>query len=210
MKKHYKLVSKYSLLFIILTFGTANLPGQTTNKSQEKVIYLSPLPGSSLVTPQSNIIIRFSGKKSPFINTATFFNVYGSVSGKHTGNVILAEDQTTLLFKPDQPFALNEKVTVKLNNSAITLSWHKSQLSEFSFYTSKSNLNAFYKPALINESEFANNIRPGNNKQKPLEQMKLNKNTALPSDFPVLTVDEQKSFNIQDVLDKLNKVFADI
>ena len=189
MKQHYKLISKYSLFFIILTFGTANLPAQTTNKPQEKVIYLSPLPGSRYVTPQSNIIIRFAEKVSPFINTSNFFNVNGSVSGNHSGRVILAENQTALLFRPDRPFAYNEKVTVTLNTPDITLNRHNSQLTEFTFSTSKNDLNTFYKPNLIDGSEIINNLNTANYAQKFSERAKLNKNDSLPSDFPVLTVD---------------------
>ena len=182
--------SIYLLFFVFIAFSIFNnLSAQTLTDPQKEIIYISPQPGSRLVTPQSNIIIRFSEKISPFINSATFFNVYGAVSGKHSGKIILAEDQTTLLFNPDQPFAYNEKVTVNLNNSAGALNWHNSQLSKFNFYTSKNNLNALYKPKLINESEIISNWNSGNFTQKPSEQMKLNKNDDLPSDFPVLTVD---------------------
>ncbi len=74
---------------------------------------LSPLPGSSNNSQQTNIILRL---ESPLPH-GTFFDptaidVEGSASGHHSGKLILSDDDRTVLFIPQTPFAPTERVTV--------------------------------------------------------------------------------------------------
>ncbi len=77
--------------------------------------YLSPLPGASLVQPASVITIRSGEEIDPSILTSSIIRVDGSVSGNHTGNITLADDGRTIIFKPDRDFSLGEVVSVSIN-----------------------------------------------------------------------------------------------
>ncbi|HEY6867784.1 MAG TPA: hypothetical protein VI792_11030, partial [Candidatus Eisenbacteria bacterium] len=76
--------------------------------------YLSPIPGSILVSPANNIVIRHGGP----IDRATLdprgLSVVGASSGTHPGRLVLADDMRTLVFTPDQPFAPGETVHVRV------------------------------------------------------------------------------------------------
>ncbi len=88
------------------------------------VLYLSPLPDSKYNMEKTNIIIGYSEKLNKSIVNSTSILVTGSISGVHKGKIILAENDTKILFVPDIPFALGEKVTVSgLKN-----------VNEFSFF----------------------------------------------------------------------------
>jgi len=79
----------------------------------QAVVYVSPVPGSSLVSPNSNIIIRTKGSvNSSVVHDPSLFSVNGSVSGVHTGTTILSDDQETITFQPTDSFAPGEVVGV--------------------------------------------------------------------------------------------------
>jgi Arylsulfotransferase (ASST)/Bacterial Ig-like domain len=84
--------------------------------------YVAPLPGSQFVTPGTTIAIRQGEPLVPTSIDANLFKVVGSISGAHAGSVILADDQETVIFKPQQPFALGETVTVVVDPGIQTTS----------------------------------------------------------------------------------------
>jgi len=82
---------------------------------------VSPVPGSDLVRPETNIILRLdhpiavgpSGLRSAV-------RVAGIESGSHDGAIVVSSDGRTVLFKPDRIFAMGERVTVELSPPLIT------------------------------------------------------------------------------------------
>jgi len=77
--------------------------------------FLSPLPGSSRILPETNIILRPGGVLDPSLLTDTTpIDVEGSVSGPCSGRVRVSDDQSTVTFRPDRPFAFGENVTVRV------------------------------------------------------------------------------------------------
>lgn len=101
-----------TVFFISLQFSTMEFP-QRTGISEYQ--YLSPVPGSGMNSPKTNIIIRYG---IPY-NTADVFSknvleVTGNKSGFHSGRITLAENNRTLLFDPEMPFQEGETVTIKL------------------------------------------------------------------------------------------------
>lgn len=78
-------------------------------------IYLAPQPGAELISPGTTIAVRYGVTLDLTVTDGVHFTVIGDRSGLHTGRVILAEDQQTLIFKPDTPFALNEVVNVNFD-----------------------------------------------------------------------------------------------
>ncbi len=74
--------------------------------------FLSPVPGSSLVLPETNIIFLPGGIVDPSsVIGGALFQVQGSRSGAHAGQARLSDDGRTLTFQPDQPFSYGEVVT---------------------------------------------------------------------------------------------------
>lgn len=81
---------------------------------QAKIIYTDPLRNSELVSIYNNIIIGFDESiRSSDLNS--FITVRGSLSGLHSGEIIVTKDRNKLIFKPYQPFAFNETVEVTVN-----------------------------------------------------------------------------------------------
>lgn len=80
--------------------------------------YVSPQPGSSNNSLQTNIIVRL---QHPFphgiLLSPSSINVEGSVSGHHSGNLILSKDDQTVLFNPDSQFVQHEVVSVTIASS---------------------------------------------------------------------------------------------
>lgn len=80
-------------------------------------LYLSPLPGSEYVSPQTRfVLVRFQSIPATNLsNLATFITVAGSSSGTHTGQAHIAMDQRTVIYTMSTDFTVNEVVTVALN-----------------------------------------------------------------------------------------------
>ncbi|OGU54916.1 MAG: hypothetical protein A2V66_02080 [Ignavibacteria bacterium RBG_13_36_8] len=78
--------------------------------------YVSPKPGSTYNTMESTIIIREGSFIDRFgLNEFDIF-VYGSISGKINGELLLSNDNKTIIFKPYQKFLPGEKVTVEVKD----------------------------------------------------------------------------------------------
>lgn len=97
-----------------------------------KIIYLSPSQNAKYVSLENNIIIGFDETvKSSDLNS--LITVTGSLSGNHEGKITIVENGKKILFKPFQPFVLNETVEVRLNN--IKTAFNKSNSLTYSFQT---------------------------------------------------------------------------
>jgi len=77
--------------------------------------YVSPLPGSRMVSPWNNVAIRPGGILNSLSLDAASLTVVGSRSGAHGGRLVLASDERTIVFTPDQPYTLGETVHVRLS-----------------------------------------------------------------------------------------------
>jgi hypothetical protein len=165
-------------------------------ESSPNIVYISPLPGSNYITPSSNIILRADVHLSPNTTQDGLFNVVGSSSGKHDGKVILADDQQTVLFQPETPFALGESVSVSMTHYLLSVEGDTIFLNPFSFAVSGANLNAD-KPFIeeiskaFSEAPTAGaHIQPSVNRTKsvPKETQLKDELEGLPGNFPPLTV----------------------
>jgi hypothetical protein len=83
------------------------------SEKQKSIQYISPRPGAKLVSPSTGILLRPGGK----LGIQTFkeseaIAVEGSVSGLHPGRVKVSDDQSTLMFSPENPFTPGETVSV--------------------------------------------------------------------------------------------------
>ncbi|MCB0726956.1 MAG: aryl-sulfate sulfotransferase [Ignavibacteriae bacterium] len=105
------------------------------NSSEAKIIYTDPMDNAQFVNTENNIIISFDGNILSR-NLRSKIIVSGSVSGIHVGKIIFTKDKRSLIFKPHQPFALNEKVNVELKNVQTTRTQNNNV--SFSFFTQTS------------------------------------------------------------------------
>jgi hypothetical protein len=94
------------LLILIIQFFTKEILMAYT------VQYISPVPCSINNMENTNIIIGYTEKLSKDFVSSQQIKVSGSLSGIHTGEIILVEKNTKLIFKSDSPFAFGEKITV--------------------------------------------------------------------------------------------------
>jgi len=106
----------------------------------ESIIYISPKPGSGLVSPFTNIILRLPKRESTYnFNDQNFITVQGEFSGTHAGRTQIADDDQTVTFTPFNKFALGENVTVKIKLSYLNPSLAlKDDTFDFKFRVSKS------------------------------------------------------------------------
>ena len=93
-----------AILFLFMSF-----------KTYAEIVYTDPVRNAKYVNIETGIIIGFDkALESTYLNSE--ISVRGELSGAHTGKVILTSDRKKIIFKPDSPFAFNEKVEVKVNS----------------------------------------------------------------------------------------------
>ncbi|MGE5458479.1 MAG: aryl-sulfate sulfotransferase, partial [Methanococcaceae archaeon] len=98
---------KFFVLFIVLILF------YNAAEAQKAYTYISPKPNSTLVSGETNIILKSAGNVNPSSLTSDFISVKGDKSGIHTGKLILSDDKRTIIFKPLSGFVPNEMVTVR-------------------------------------------------------------------------------------------------
>ncbi|MBT8386925.1 MAG: aryl-sulfate sulfotransferase, partial [Ignavibacteria bacterium] len=147
--------------------------------------FISPIPNSLLNQPATTIIIR----EGNLIDESTLNNrqiiVEGSKSGNHTGDIILAQDSKTLIFKPAIPFEPGEKVHVKFLSKVKTREGRELPSIKFSFNISD---------RIIEENPSHLKDKFGNNK-KIINEINVKKDSEiltriddLSDDFPEITI----------------------
>ncbi|MEY4374033.1 MAG: hypothetical protein RL760_199, partial [Candidatus Eisenbacteria bacterium] len=95
--------------------------------------YVSPMPGSTRVSPVNNIALRVGPELDARTVRPDLLQVSGARSGAHAGRVRLSADRRTLLFDPLQPYAAGETVTVHLAAGLRTTAGAFVPTTDFSF-----------------------------------------------------------------------------
>jgi len=168
------------------------------NTNIDKFQYLSPVPNSKLNSVETNIIIRF-GDVFDNYNLNNIITVIGSRSGRHSGKTTLAEKNKTLLFLPDKKFSDGEIVTVELNRNLKTILGKQIPYLQYTFETSKIDLNAKLKsnpqkylklffPDLYSKKNISNLENTDTQKGITRKSYTIQKD-SLPEDFPIATID---------------------
>ncbi len=117
--------------------------GYAIAADNSNITYISPTPGSTLVSLQTNIIIRsidVVDKKN--IISESLVSVEGSKSGHHPGKLLVSDDGKTIIFTPTNPFVLGEVATVTLHRGVQTLRNVEVQPMSFSFTITPTDRNA--------------------------------------------------------------------
>ncbi len=118
-----------TIVFSMLSFSPL-LAGSQSYPYQ----YISPVPGSENNSREGTIILR----EGNIIDRSTLWNsdfleVFGSISGKIKGEIILSSDEKTIIFKPGQKYQPGEEVTVRIFGSVETTDGHALRPFTFSF-----------------------------------------------------------------------------
>ena len=146
--------------------------------------YKSPVPNSKLLSRETNIIFSSADLIDPSsLKDNNLIRVIGSESGIHTGKLILSDDNKTIVFNPDKPFAAGEKVTVTMNQGIKTLNSKELGRESYSF-----TITPLEEPIRIDPIE-----RLGLGlTSEDLKSLNSGLNKSLlgpvPSDFPIVTV----------------------
>lgn len=136
--------TRFLILFCVGTFLSLNLTAQKDNPFK----YVNPKPGSTLVSPSTNIIL----KCTEFIDMASLssnlVNVEGSKSGDHSGKLILSDDGRTIVFNPDVPFEVDEIVNINISEGIRSLTGNVINEFSFQYKTAKSKPRPVYSGIL--------------------------------------------------------------
>ena len=169
-------------LVCILLLLPALLISQTD--PTKRYVYASPVPGSSMNNPHTNVIIRYGDEIDPTSMSQTLLRVVGSASGLHTGMVKLTDDRKTITFKPALPFVPGETIAVECAGTLLTS--HREKTGAFSFRFTISRGVQTLKRASSPASEGMGSrrlpvlhVRPD---PPPLNRV----HSTLPADFPTI------------------------
>ncbi len=127
MKFYYKL---YLTLVIQLTTIFV-VPFNTLAQQETSFQYVSPKPNSIMVSNETNIILRNVNKLQESTIIQNLITVVGSLSGIHTGEFLLTDDEQTIIFNPHKPFQYNEVVNVSVQRGLKTIT--NSEVPEYAF-----------------------------------------------------------------------------
>jgi hypothetical protein len=145
-----------------------------------RVTSVTPVDGARYVRPETSILVRFD--RAPEFRDAGLAHLLtatGSASGAHAGRAHLTRDGRALVFDPQEPFALGERVTVTLGSPATGDAGAPGASGVYTFQVCATRP----EPAALPE-EFATPATPA---WAPLAGGPVT-HDSLPGDFPPLNV----------------------
>ncbi|MEP7235864.1 MAG: aryl-sulfate sulfotransferase, partial [Ignavibacteriota bacterium] len=84
------------------------------------IIFQSPANGDTYVPQRTTLIVRVAKNSSQRVDQGDFdFQVRGQLSGDHTGQVVIADDNETIIFKPESPFITGERVDIQFSSKSL-------------------------------------------------------------------------------------------
>ncbi|MEO8210638.1 MAG: arylsulfotransferase family protein [bacterium] len=119
-----------------------------------KIVYVEPVQNAKYVSINNNIILGFD-ETIESSDLSSFISVSGTLSGVHTGEIILTADKKKLIFKPNQPFSFNEKIVVKLNR--LKTSFTSNNRLTYTFQTQINKPEWDHNQNMSDESEYSSN-----------------------------------------------------
>jgi hypothetical protein len=149
--------------------------------------FVSPVPGARFVSPGTDIILRpgrtlEAGETLP----PQTLSITGSRSGAHSVTCILSDDQRTLVFRPDRPFAADEVVSVQLSAGKATSLGNELEPLNITF-TTRGHAAALSEKASILD-ELPQTTAPLIPRVPPTLKSSGSTADTLPADFPSITV----------------------
>lgn len=159
----------FTIAWMIVLFSTATVA--------QHILYRSPVPGSTFVSPTTNIILRCSVPvDSKSVSQPTSIIAEGDRSGIHQGAIELTDDECTMLFYPDTPFAYDESVRIHIGVGLRTRGGKEIPSEHFSFRTAPK-----LRAALVNEQAAT---MPKTEPTRTMGALIAVRDDNLPPDFP--------------------------
>src|SRR6188768_3196653 len=114
----------FALIATLIFFVNSNLLA--------RIIYTDPVQNAKYVSINNNIIIGLDDEiRSTDMNS--LIKVTGTLSGEHSGEIIITSDNKKFIFKPHAPFLYKERVDVTLRHLKTSTTSNTS--ITYSFYT---------------------------------------------------------------------------
>ena len=177
----------FSRTVIVLLLISSSILGFAQDNNIQSYRFISPLPGSEMILPETNIIIRegnFIDQSS--LSESNLIYVSGTKSGMHNGRKILSDDNKTILFKPYNKFYFGETVTVKYSGGIKNTDGSELLPFNFQFKISESNPGKDYHPSIEALFDLKEMPSPKFNIASKFQNLIIN---DFPDDFPQMTVD---------------------
>ena len=172
----------YAGAFLLFSLSAvAHLEAQTQTNAD--IVYISPVPGSTMNMPQSSIAIRTKDEIDPAsLASAGIISVTAASSGEHAGRMVLSDDTRTMLFVPNVPFTEGEEVTVSLGNGLRMADGSSVSSMKFHF-TITQKLLKIPPPRITSEASIP--YLPHASQTSSVLSVK---DSTLPANFPALTI----------------------
>lgn len=121
-----------TVFFIFSIVLSVHSVGQSSYKFNDSFYYLFPFPGATEINPNSNIIIK---SRRAFCQLPNYsqFTVSTGKNRTVSGQILLKEENHTLIFIPDIPFNTGDQITVSLNGACFDNIIHNNDLA-YCFY----------------------------------------------------------------------------
>ncbi len=171
------------LLFGMLLAGGVLLAEGPSGQDNMRIEYIAPRPGAQLVSSGTTIAIRPGEPIAPETVREGLFHVEGEQSGVHRGAVRLADDQKTVIFVPEQPFAPSEHVRVLVSSGLRTASGSMVPEVSWGFRISPRQTASISEIYSFDEEQGALFTE-----EAAVEEAALGGLATLPADLPTITV----------------------
>ena len=162
--------------------------------------YISPLPGSTMVSQTSAIILKTTVSFEPgTVPDASAFSVTGSKSGEHSGRVIISDDLHTIVFEPTSAYAPGEVVTVALRQGIRTSDG--TDIGPLAFHFSVSSLSSLDQASILKQTPDPEMLRATELRMKEAatqSPLSKNQNDSLPTGFPTPVLVRENNPSPQD------------
>lgn len=103
-------------------------------------ILINPRPASSMVSSETNIVLRYHSHINHASIVPELIHIEGSISGIHGGEFLLSDDDRTMVFNPDHPFTASERVRVEVLDGLKTMKGSSIPAYTFFFETAPSGI----------------------------------------------------------------------
>lgn len=166
------------LIIIGMILNVMFSTGMIAPFNANSIVYANPVAGATDINPETTITVRYSGKLNLVEAANIQIQVVGSLSGSHSGKVVLSDDQKTAIFRPDKSFSNGERVTVSVPGK-----------NPYSFTISKGKLPAVDSLKLLDPDEKAAFLPKTPVSPKTVKPSASQKTyVTVPSDFPNIQV----------------------
>lgn len=128
------------LLLLIALLQLASI-AQSGNIQWVKLNYISPVPGSKYIMPMNNIALRHGEPFDPVSLRSDLISVNNQRGESWPGKLVLSDDQRTIIFLPEKPYPMGEKIHAELQVGLRTISGKMVKPVSFEFEITQKVIN---------------------------------------------------------------------